>query len=125
MQDRWLLLAGILGFVSVAGGAFGAHALEAHRSVDLMATFDTGTHYAQVHVVALLCAAILGGQRGGRAWSVACGGFALGILIFAGSLWTLVLTEQRWLGAVTPLGGLSLLVGWVSVGVGATRPPAR
>lgn len=111
----WLVIAGIAGFVSVAAGAFGAHALRERIPPALFEVYQTGAHYALVHAVALLAVAVLAGQGGGRAVGVAGAGFALGIVLFAGSLWLMALTGHRWPGAITPLGGIAFLIGWVAL----------
>lgn len=126
VSRSWILIAGVIGFLSVAGGAFGAHALADHVTPERLETFDTGTRYAQVHAVALLAASLLRrDQPDSRALSVACAGFTAGVAIFTGSLWLLVLTDTGWLGAITPLGGVSLLVGWAALIVAAARSTGR
>lgn len=114
---RTALLAGsVIGFVSVAGGAFGAHALKAHLAPDLLAIFDTGVRYAMLHASALLACGLLAlhAPTPGLRWAVRT--FIAGVIVFTGSLWLLALLDQRWLGAITPLGGLSFLLGWVMLG---------
>lgn len=113
----WLVSACVIGFLSVAGGAFGAHALESAIPSDRLEIFDTGTQYAQMHAVALLAvsvlgAGVLGAGRPARPAHVAGAAFTLGTILFTGSLWTLAISGVRWLGAITPLGGLAFLVGW-------------
>lgn len=122
----WIIIAGTIGFLSVAGGAFGAHALAEHVTPARLETFDTGTRYAQVHAVALLVAALLRRDHpDSTALTVSCAAFTVGMLIFTGSLWLLVLTDTGWLGAITPLGGVSLLVGWASLVIAAARSVDR
>lgn len=104
-----------LAFLSVAGGAFGAHGLRDAITPERLDTWITGARYAMSHALAILVAAGLYAWMPGRAALVAGGLFTLGVLLFTGSLWTLVLTDQRWLGAVAPLGGLSFLAGWVAL----------
>ncbi|MEL6345812.1 MAG: DUF423 domain-containing protein [Myxococcota bacterium] len=111
----WLIFSCVIGFLSVAGGAFGAHALEATITPERLDTFDTGTQYAQMHAVALLGVSILGARRSSRLLTVTAASFTLGALLFTGSLWTLAVTGVTWLGAVTPLGGLAFLTGWTSL----------
>ena len=115
-----LLLAAIAGFTAVAIGAFGAHGLKDRVSPELLVTFEVGVRYHAYHALALLGLAACG-ARLGRAGTVAAWCFAVGILIFGGSLYTLALTGQRWLGAVTPVGGLCFLAGWAALGVAACR----
>ena len=113
-----LLLAAVAGFSAVAVGAFGAHALEGRVEPGLLDTFEVGARYHMYHALTLLgCAAL--GARLGRAGTVAVWCFAAGIVVFSGSLYLLTLTGERWLGAVTPVGGVVWLIGWGALGVGA------
>jgi uncharacterized membrane protein YgdD (TMEM256/DUF423 family) len=111
-----------IGFLAVALGAFGAHGLKSHLAgladgPERLEWWKTAAHYHLTHALALaLTAGLFGDTRAGRA---ACVAFALGIALFAGSLYTMTLTGVRWLGAVTPLGGLSLLAGWALLGAAA------
>lgn len=121
MARLWLALAGVFGFLTVAGGAFGAHALKAHLTPEQLQTFETGTRYGQVHAVALVMVALLAAHKPMAAFNVAGVGFSVGILLFTGSLWMLAVTQIRWFGPITPLGGLSLLVAWAALVVAAAR----
>ncbi len=108
--DRALLAAGaLLAALGVVLGAFGAHALRATLDETRLGWWQTGVQYHLWHAVALVAlgAVPLGGMRG-PAWLL-----ALGIHIFSGSLYVMALTGQRWLGAVTPLGGLCFIAGWL------------
>ena len=108
------------GFLAVAAGAFGAHALRERLAPDLLAVFETGARYQMYHSLALLAAAWAAERWGGTA--VAAGWlFTAGIVVFSGSLYLLALSGVRWLGAVTPLGGVALLAGWVALGWAAWR----
>lgn len=119
----WIFLGAVNGFLAVAAGAFGAHALKARLSVDLQAIFETGARYHMYHALALLAVGVLthlkptSGAASAAGWA-----FQVGILLFSGSLYVLALTGIRGLGAVTPLGGVAFLVGWVLVAVAALRP---
>lgn len=116
-QARFPLIAGsIVGFFSVAGGAFGAHALKETLTPDLLAIFETGVRYAQLHAAALLATGLLARQDPGPGLRRAALLFVAGTVLFTGSLWVLAITGQRWLGMVTPLGGISFLFGWVQLG---------
>lgn len=97
--------------LGVALGAFGAHGLRSRLSPDLLAVYETGVRYHLVHGLALLVTAWLAGRdpRGARLAGVL---FALGILLFSGSLYLLALTGVRGWGAVTPLGGLAWIAAW-------------
>lgn len=121
-MNRWILLAGSMGFAAVALGAFGAHALKDRlASAGYLETWHTAVLYHLVHSAALFAAALgrslLPSERGDakRALGRACFFWTLGLLLFSGSLYALSLSGIRALGAVTPLGGLALLAGWVFV----------
>ena len=107
------------GFLGVALGAFGAHALKARLSPDLLAVFETGVRYQMYHVFALAAAAWGYARWPGRAFVAAGWLFVAGIVMFSGSLYLLALTGMRVLGAVTPLGGLAFLAGWLCLAWGA------
>lgn len=113
--------------VAVAAGAFGAHALRARVAPDLLAVYETGARYHMYHSLAILAAA-WAAERWGRPAARRAGWlFLAGIVLFAGSLYLLALTGTRWLGAVTPLGGVCFLAGWASLAVAVGRgetPPA-
>jgi len=119
MTARWmLLLATLFGFTAVALGAFGAHALKTVLSDYASGVYQTAVTYQFYHCLALLATGILQWQQPQRAWRLAGSCFALGVLLFSGSLYTLALSGVHWLGAVTPLGGLLMLVGWGCLGWG-------
>ena len=118
MSKILLLLAAGNGFLAVALGAFGAHALQARLSTELMATFQTAVQYHFYHTLALLGAAVISAQFPAAALPRVSGYlFFAGIVLFSGSLYVLALTGARWLGAVTPLGGLAFLAGWLCLGL--------
>jgi len=123
--DRVFGFAGALSaLVAVAAGAFGAHALRARLSPDLLAVFETGARYQMYHALALLAVAWLAAARPGANSVVWAGGlFLLGTVVFSGSLYTLALTGQRWLGAITPLGGVAFLAGWACLAWAALSRP--
>ena len=115
MAKFYLLAGGVLGFFAVALGAFGAHGLKSRLTEDMLAVFQTGVTYHMSHALALLLAATLmlhWPQSLALKWSAAC--FLLGVVVFSGSLYLLSVTGLRWLGAITPLGGLTLLLGWAA-----------
>lgn len=107
-----LLCGAIYGFLGVALGAFGAHGLRERLTPDLLAVWKTAVEYQFYHALALLLVGLLASQRPSIALTNAGICFALGVLIFSGSLYTLALSGQRWLGAITPIGGLLFLSGW-------------
>lgn len=116
-------LGAIYGLIAVGAGAFGAHGLKAHRPAELMPVFETGARYQMYHALALLLVAVLGGQMASQQGGLRVAGWAmaLGSIVFSGSLYALVLTENRTWGAVTPIGGLALLVGWVMLAISIVR----
>ncbi|MBI1259899.1 MAG: DUF423 domain-containing protein [Chloroflexi bacterium] len=118
---NFVLLAALFGFLGVGLGAFGAHGLSAYFAAhpDLQDDFRTATQYHLYHTLALIGAAWVAERYPGR-WSRWAGIlFAVGIVLFAGSLYILALTNLRIMGAVAPLGGLALLGGWASLGLAA------
>jgi uncharacterized membrane protein YgdD (TMEM256/DUF423 family) len=102
-------------FLAVSFGAFGAHALKARVEPDLLAIFETGVRYQAYHALALFAVAFAASRGAGRAATVAGVCFLAGALIFSGSLYALTLTGIRRWGAVTPIGGLLFLGGWISL----------
>lgn len=108
----FLRLAGIFGFLAVAAGAFGAHALKNRLTPEMLEIFEVGVRYHLVHAVALL---VVAQMDTGAAARVRHAGwcFVAGIVVFSGSLYVLVLSGVRWLGAITPIGGVFLLAGWL------------
>jgi uncharacterized membrane protein YgdD (TMEM256/DUF423 family) len=113
-------------FAAVAAGAFGAHALKSALTPDLLAVWHTAVQYQAWHALALLAVGLLmtndpSGRRG-RGLRAAAWLFAIGIVLFSGSLYLLALSGQRWLGAVTPLGGVAFLAGWLALAWAALRP---
>ena len=115
MMQIFGILGGVFGFLGVALGAFGAHALKGRLTPEDFAIFETGVRYQMYHALALLLVAGFLARGGSGASTLAGWGFTAGILVFSGSLYLLVLTGERWLGAVTPLGGLDFLVGWAAL----------
>jgi uncharacterized membrane protein YgdD (TMEM256/DUF423 family) len=111
--DRTFLFFGaVAGFVAVAFGAFGAHALRGKLSPEMLAVFETGVRYQMFHALALLVTAIAVARFDGWVARVAGWCFLAGIVLFSGSLYALALSGVRALGAITPLGGLAFLAGW-------------
>lgn len=113
MAQLFLIIASINGFLAVALGAFAAHALKNIVDAQLLVTFQTGVQYHMTHTLALLAIALLAVQFPNNSLLKLCGWlFVLGILFFSGSLYALSLSGIRWLGAITPIGGLFFLGGW-------------
>ncbi len=121
MDRIFYICAAIAGFVGVALGAFAAHGLKAHLEPAMLAAFETGARYHLYHTFALLAAAWGYARWPGRWFTAAGWAFLAGIAVFSGSLYLLAITGERWLGAVTPFGGLSFLAGWLSLAWGAYR----
>lgn len=123
MERVFVLLGSALMFLGVGAGAFGAHGLAAYfeRYPDLEATYDTAVRYHLIHGLALLATAWASSHWPGTLSTWAGYLFVLGILLFSGSLYLLVFTRLRWLGAVTPLGGVAFLAGWTCLFLAAWR----
>lgn len=120
LARRTIAVGAGLGLLGVAAGAFGAHALRGAVSERDLEIWQTGAHYQQLHAV-LLVAVGLAARFGGpsRSLAIASTLLTLGVLVFSGTLYAMVLGGPRMLGAVTPLGGLSLMAGWASLVVHA------
>ena len=113
MPSLFLTLAGINGFLAVGIGAFGAHALSDRLTPELTSTFQTGVQYHMFHTLALFGVGLLLLTLPQAALPRISGYlFTLGIVLFSGSLYVLAITGIRWLGAITPLGGLCFLAAW-------------
>ncbi len=121
-MTRWFFLAGsTFGFLGVAAGAFGAHALRGVLEPRMLDVFEVAVRYQMLHALALLAAAWVSSRAPGR-WAAWSGGlFVTGIALFSGSLYLLTLAGQRWAGVVTPLGGATLLAGWACLALAGNR----
>jgi uncharacterized membrane protein YgdD (TMEM256/DUF423 family) len=120
--DRlFVTLGAVSGLIGVGAGAFGAHALRARLSPALLAVFETAVRYQMYHALALLGAAWVVSRWPGGLATAAGWLFLTGTIVFSGSLYALALTGTRWLGAVTPLGGLCFLAGWVCLALATAR----
>jgi uncharacterized membrane protein YgdD (TMEM256/DUF423 family) len=130
--SRWIAVGALLGALGVGLGAFGAHVLDGvltrlgfvgddalHRT----AIYETAVRYQMYHALAIAVVGVVLSNRSAALWNAAGWAFLLGVLVFSGLLYALVLTgpNWRWLGAVVPIGGISLIVGWVLLAVGAWR----
>lgn len=102
-------------FLGVALGAFGAHALRDKLTAYQMEIYKTGVLYHFIHALGLFVVAWLSAQAQNPKIALAGSCFTIGIILFSGSLYLLALTGHKWLGAVTPLGGLSFLMGWALI----------
>lgn len=115
MARTFFVLGAISAFLAVAAGAFGAHALEARLAADRLETFQLAARYQMYHALALLAVAWACTRWPGAPATWAGWLFVLGTVVFCGTVYTLGLGGPRWLGAVTPLGGLSFLAGWLAL----------
>ncbi len=128
-MNRFLLVSGaLLGALSVVSGAFAAHALQSTLSERALGWHNTAVTYHARHAIALLICGLIAGLgdalgyvtvRARRALRVAGLALLTGTVIFSGSLYLMAFTGMTWLGAVTPIGGVLLVVGWVSLAIGA------
>ena len=120
-------LAAILGALAVALGAFGAHGLKSRvdagtLELTLLEAFKTGVQYHFYHALAILAVGCAGTiLLPGRAGTVAVVAWLVGILLFSGSLYLMTLTGLRWLGAITPIGGVAFIVGWIALAFAARQ----
>ncbi len=128
MARTILCLGSVLGLLAVAAGTFGAHGLEGRANSEALHWFNTGQEYHMYHALAILgCGWLVGGGAPRRTMAaVWC--FTIGVVIFSGSLYVMTLTGWRWLGMITPIGGVLFLVGWVmllSVALSMSRGRGR
>ncbi|HJQ98511.1 MAG TPA: DUF423 domain-containing protein [Candidatus Polarisedimenticolaceae bacterium] len=121
MGPRWFVIGAIAGASGVVLGAFGAHSLKARVGPDLLEVWETAARYQILHALALLATAWASERWPGGASTAAGWLFLLGIVVFSGSLYALVLSGVRAWGAVTPVGGLCLIAGWLALALAAWR----
>ena len=121
MDRLFFSLGAASAFVAVAAGAFGAHALRARLDAGALAVFETGARYQMYHALGLLAVGWAAARWPGP-WATRAGWlFVLGTLLFSGSLYGLALSGVRWLGAITPLGGVAFLAGWICLALAARQ----
>ncbi len=121
MAGGWFATGAVAAAIGVALGAFGAHGLKTRVAPELLAIYETGVRYHLVHALGLLAAAWAADRWPGP-WATLSGWlFLSGIVIFSGSLYLLALTGVRWLGAITPVGGVAFMAGWLSLALAALR----
>jgi uncharacterized membrane protein YgdD (TMEM256/DUF423 family) len=113
MARFFLILGSLFGLLGVALGAFAAHALKARLDADLLATFEVGVRYQMYHALALLAVGWIRTNWSGPVLTASGCLFVAGTVLFSGSLYALSLSGARWVGAITPIGGLALLAGWL------------
>lgn len=121
MDKTFFAIGAIVAALGVALGAFGAHGLKATLSADMLANFETGVRYQMYHALALLAVALAYARWSQPFISVSGWLFVVGIAIFSGSLYLLSITGMRWLGAITPVGGVAFIAGWVCLVIGVAR----
>ena len=119
MEQVFAAAGALSAFIAVAAGAFGAHMLRARLSPELLAVFETAARYQMYHALALIAVAFALARWPSPATRAAGWLFIAGTVLFSGSLYLLALTGTRWLGAVTPLGGLCFLAGWLALAAAA------
>lgn len=117
VQRTWIIISGILGFLAVAIGAFGAHGLEGRLSEKMMEVYRTGVLYHLIHAAVLLAVALYGAERfTSSAWF-----FLAGIILFSFSLYAYSLTGIKLFAMITPAGGVCFLIGWALLITGALK----
>ncbi len=121
MDRLFFSLGSVSALIAVAAGAFGAHGLRSRLTPDLLAVFETGARYQMYHALALLAVAWAVTRWPGALVTWAGWLFVAGSVIFSGSLYMLALTGTRWLGAITPIGGVGFLAGWACLLLAALR----
>ncbi len=123
MVAGWFATGAALCGLGVLLGAFGAHGLRARLSPEMLVVFETGVRYHLIHGLAVLAVAWAASRWTSALINAAGWLFVAGILIFSGSLYVLSISGVRWLGAVTPIGGLCFTIGWLVLAIGAMRAP--
>jgi uncharacterized membrane protein YgdD (TMEM256/DUF423 family) len=117
----YVVLGAANGLLAVVLGAVGAHLLKGQIPITLMGAFETGAHYHGLHALALVAAGLALAVWDSRWLRIAGAAFAVGMLLFSGSLYLMAATGVRWLGAVTPFGGAALIAGWLALALGAWK----
>jgi uncharacterized membrane protein YgdD (TMEM256/DUF423 family) len=122
MSRPFFFLGAASGFIAVAAGAFGAHSLRDRLTPEYVSVFETGARYQMYHALALLAVAWVVERGAGTSAQWAGWLFVIGTLLFSGSLYGLALTSIRWMGAITPLGGVAFLAGWICLALSWRNP---
>ncbi len=122
MQRYFVPLGAVNAFLAIALGAFGAHALKTRLSAEMLAIYQTGAQYQMAHALALILIGLLSERTPSSTLITLSGNLLLlGIVLFSGSLYALSLSGIRLFGAITPLGGLSFLIGWALLAIATWR----
>ncbi len=124
MSGKWIAVAAVNGLIAVALGAFAAHGLKGRLDEAKLASFEVGVRYQMYHALALLAAAWVMSVRPSGAATAAGVLFLIGVVLFSGSIYGLSLAGWKWLGPVTPLGGVCMIVGWLMLAIAALRGPS-
>lgn len=114
MQRKWMMMGAVMTMLSVAIGAFGAHMLKESIGADSIAVYETGVQYHMIHAIGLLIIGLTAGQLGPSTklkWAARL--LFIGIIVFSGSLYVLSISGIKILGAITPIGGVAFIVGWL------------
>jgi uncharacterized membrane protein YgdD (TMEM256/DUF423 family) len=125
MRSRWAISAGAgFALLAVILGAFAAHGLKAVLDAQQLSLFETASRYQMYHAFALLVVGVMltNAQFSRSLLTLAASAFILGIILFSGSLYLLALLGAGWLGAITPVGGIAFLSGWLLTMVAALKP---
>jgi uncharacterized membrane protein YgdD (TMEM256/DUF423 family) len=126
MHKKFISIAAIITAIAVLLGAFGAHALKEKLSLENLQTFETGVRYQFYHAFALLAVGILYKEIDSRLLKWAGWFFIGGIILFSGSLYVLSCWQNmRWVGVITPFGGLSFITGWILLAVASIKNQER
>ena len=125
MTRFWFIAGSIAAGAGVALGAFGAHALKARVGADLLAVFETAVRYQMYHALGLFAVAWASTRWSPKSTNASGWLLLVGIVVFSGSLYLLVLTGTRWLGAITPIGGVCFILGWLALAMAAVSGSGR
>ena len=122
--NRWIAIAALLALTAVGLGALGAHAMKDLFSTDQLASYQVAVQYQMFHALGLLGVAWWIAHSRSRLASAAAWFMFVGVVMFSGSIYALVFTAKAWLGPITPIGGLLMMIGWLLLAVSALRPRA-
>jgi len=121
MERLFVILGALSGAIGVAAGAFGAHALRAKLEPRMLEVFETGARYQMYHAIALLAVAWVASRWPGSLTTASGWLFVAGTVLFSGSLYAMALSDVRALGAITPIGGVCFIAGWVCLALAAGK----
>ena len=125
MKSVFLFLGALCAFIGVALGAFGAHGLKTVLSPEMLAVYKTGVTYQMWHALGLCGISLVHRQAPGEAMLIWSGWLMLiGIVLFSGSLYLLAVLDLKWLGMITPFGGVAFLIAWLLLAIFAVKKPA-